>query len=697
MAVLAKIRQRSILLISIIAISLFAFIIQDFWRKGDFGSSKDVGSINGEDINFQSFNQKVNNLEKSGRGTTNIQAVNQVWEQEISLALLNAEFKKIGLRVGENQIVNALKQNQNIGQNKMFQNEAGVFDISKFKDYFKTNPDQAASLKGAEDDAALNAKYEIYGTLLKAGFHATKAEAKLKYEAETNKVTFDYVNVPYTAIKDSEVKISDAEITDYMKKNEKKYKTEEAREIQYVLIEDKPSAQDENDIKSSITSLLSKSVVYNATTKTNDTIAGFGAAKDVAEFVNANSDVPYDSTYIAKKDLPAMDADKLFNLPVGSVYGPYINGKYYCLSKSLGKKANVNAKASHILISYEGTPVPNKREKRTKEEAQAKAQALLAQALANPAGFMMMAFQYSDDSSAQQGGDLGYFSQGQMVKPFNDFVFNNGVGKIGLVETQFGFHIINVTDKQDAVRLATVARKIQASEKTTDNIYTQATKFEMDANAKAFEEVAKAMKLTVSPATKFKALDENAGGLGPQRQVIRWAFSKETNVGDIKRFEIANLGQVIAKYKKSYPAGLMAVEDARLSVEPVLKNKKKAEMIKAKLKGTSLEAMATANQVKVQNAADVTLENAVLQNIGQEAKVVGTAFGIGANKTSSPIDGNAGVYVVRTKAVTKALALKDYNPYLAKVKAANAGKINGVIPALKANAKIVDNRANFNY
>jgi len=137
-----------------------------------------------------------------------------------------------------------------------------------------------------------------------------------------------------------------------------------------------------------------------------------------------------------------------------------------------------------------------------------------------------------------------------MVKPFNDFVFNNPVGKVGLVETDFGYHIISITDKQDGVRLATIARKIEASEKTTDNIYTQATKFEMEANAKPFEDVAKSMKLTIAPPAKFKALEENVGNLGNQRVIVRWAFNSETKIGDIKRFEVANLGQVIAKVKK---------------------------------------------------------------------------------------------------------------------------------------------------
>ena len=145
---------------------------------------------------------------------------------------------------------------------------------------------------------------------------------------------------------------------------------------------------------------------------------------------SANSDVPYDSTYIAKNSLPVVDADKLFSLAPGQIYGPYVFGKYYAISKSLGFKAGVNAKASHILIGYEGSQTPNQKEKRTKEEAKAKAEQILAQVQANPDSFMMLAFTSSDDSSAQQGGDLGYFGPNQMVKPFNDFVFNNGIGTV---------------------------------------------------------------------------------------------------------------------------------------------------------------------------------------------------------------------------------------------------------------------------
>ncbi len=698
MAVLQKIRQRSLLLILVIGFSLLAFIVQDLYTKGGFGdTSKYIGSVNEKDISFEEFRLKVSNLEKSGQqGMTPIQAVNRVWDQEVSIALVTAEFEKLGIHTSEKHILEVFKNDPSIGQNQMFQTN-GTFDLAKFKEYFKSNPEQAQFVKDKEKDAELNSKYQIYNTLIKGGLFTTNSEGKLKYEMESNKVNMDFIAVLYTSIKDADVKVTDEEITDYMKKNEKKYKAEESREVEYVMIEDKASPEDESEVKNTVNALLDKRIVYNQTTGVNDTLPGFREAANPVDFVNENSDVPYDSTFVAKKDLPAQFADQLFALPAGEVFGPYMNGNMYCISKVIGRKAGANAKASHILISYEGTQVPNKKEKRTKEQAKAKAEDLLKQALANPGMFFILAMSNSDDSSAQQGGDLGYFGPGQMVKPFNDFVFNSPVGKIGLVETDFGFHVINVTDKQDAIRLATIAQKIEPSETTTDKLYTKAVKFEMDANEKDFEKVAKDAGLTVNPAIKVKEMDEQFGAAGSQRQIVRWAFDSKTKVGEVKRFEVVNVGNVIAKLKKVHEKGLMPIEDAKPMIEPILMNKKKAEKIMAKMKGSSMQAIATACGGTVQQAVDLTVENANIPNAGFERKVVGTAFAIGANKISKPIEGMAGVYVVKPTVITKAPALKDYKEFTAKVKAQVQGYTGRVIPALKEEAEIEDNRGKFNF
>ena len=595
--------------------------------------------------------------------------------------MLQEQFEKLGIRVGENQIMDIMKQSQDIGQNPQFQNAAGQFDAQKFKDFFQSNPELAASLVERESQAELSAKYMIYSTMIKAGFVTTEADGKFQYELEANKVTFDYVAFPFTNIKDSEVPVSDDEIVAYMRKDEKKYKADETRELEFIVIEDKPSQADEAEVQKNITVLVDSLKM----TSRNQ------------EFVDANSDIKYDSTYITKKNLPIQFADQLYNLPAGEVFGPYLLNGYYAISKSLGKRAGASAKASHILIGYQGGKIPNPAITRTKEEAQAKANDLLAQIQANPAVFESLVATNSDDSgSAQNRGEYDNIMPGQMVKPFDDFVFNRPIGSLGVVETEFGYHIIKVTDKQDAVRLATIAQIIEPSEQTSDEIFAKANKLEAEAAEKDLTTVAKTMGLTVQPTANVKALDENVGQYQNQRAVIRWAFDKKTDVGEVKRFNVPN-GNLIVKLKKVNEEGLMAVSDARPMIEPILKNKKKTEKIKAIMTGSTLEEAAKAAKVSVATATDLTLQSPNLAGFGSEPKVVGTAFATAPNKVSGIIEGKSAVYKVKTKTVVVAPKLANHTEYVAKLKAQSAAAAGQMIPALKENAKIEDNRLDFGY
>ncbi|SHI49300.1 peptidylprolyl isomerase [Flavobacterium terrae] len=697
MAVLSKIRQRSLLVIAIVGLSLFAFIIGALIENKGFGTgTRNAGTINGVDIPFEDFRIKVDNAQKSQQGVTMMQATNGVWEQEVRRVLLEGQYEKLGLRIGDDQLINLIKEDPQFAQNPQFLNAAGKFDKAKFNEFIgsikNSSPERWQQWLAYEKSLSQFAVEQMYNTMVKSGFYTTQSEGKFNYELENNKVTFDLVSVPYSTIDDKKVELTNEEVLAYMKKNEKKYKAEESREIEFVLIEDKPSAEDEKAIKDKVNALMNSSVVYNATTGKNDTVAGFRNTTNVIDFVNTNSDIKYDSTYIAKKDLPVEHAEAIFNTPQGGTYGPYMFGDYYCISKSLGKKSAINAKASHILLSYKGAA--RSQATRTKEEAKAKAEELLAQLQANPGSFAMLAFTNSDDSSKQQGGDLGYFSKGQMTKNFENFVFGNPVGKIGLVETEFGYHIINVTDKQDGIRLATIAQKIIPSEATSDAVFTKATKFEMAANEKDFETAAKDNKLTIAPLAKVLALDENIQGIGNQREIVRWAFSAKE--GEIKRFN-TQAGSVVARLKKINEEGLMPIEDAKNAFGMKLRNEKKAKLIEVKMTGTTLEAVSKATGSPVKEAKDVAASGSFIETIGPEPKVVGTAFSLKTGVVSQTIAGNSGVFKIKVKSTVKAPAVKDYNEVASRVNSQSKGSAAGrVYGALRKNADIQDNRAEFN-
>jgi len=409
---------------------------------------------------------------------------------------------------------------------------------------------------------------------------------------ENDNVNIKYVQLPFSSIQDAEVTITDAEIQSYIDAHASQYETEASRNIRYVLFKEEPSAEDQKEITEEVAALLNDKVQFIEATKTNDSIKGFINTDNVEDFVSQNSALPFDNGFKFKKDLPSTVADTLYNLPIGKVYGPYKDGEYIKLSKAVAQKQIPDSvKANHILVAWEGLRTAGDL-KRTKEEAKSLADSILGAVKGNKNTFAALATKFSaDTSNKDKGGDLGYFVPGTMVPAFNDYCFENNIGDLGVVETQFGYHIINIEDqknKQKAVQLATVAQKIEASEKTINTIFTETTKFQIEAKDKDFEEFSKEKELTVRPVNKIKELDENIPGIGSQRSIVQWAFNEETKIGEIKRFDIPE-GYAIAQLTAKAAKGTSKVADVSPTVKPILIKEKKAEMLKSKISGSSLE------------------------------------------------------------------------------------------------------------
>jgi peptidyl-prolyl cis-trans isomerase D len=286
-----------------------------------------------------------------------------------------------------------------------------------------------------------------------------------------------------------------------------------------------------------------------------------------------------------------------------------------------------------------------------------------------------------------------------MVKPFSDFEFQNQVGDVGVVQTVFGFHIIEILDQKNksrAIKVATIARKIEPSEKTIDATFADASKFELALQKEDYEAAAKERNLTVKPVNGIKVLDENIPGLGSQRTIVRWAFEDGTKVGDYKRFSIPSGGYAVVQVVKSSKKGLMDAESASASVLTEIRNEKKAKMIIEKITGTTVAEVAK-NQSKATNTASaVNMKNPTLSGAGAEPKVVGTAFGLDEGETSKPIVGVKGVYVVEVTKINEATPLDNYQAIANRLSTTRASAAQTkVYEALKETADIEDNRARF--
>jgi peptidylprolyl isomerase/peptidyl-prolyl cis-trans isomerase D len=284
-----------------------------------------------------------------------------------------------------------------------------------------------------------------------------------------------------------------------------------------------------------------------------------------------------------------------------------------------------------------------------------------------------------------------------MVPPFDNFIFNNPTGTIGLIETDFGFHIVEVgkqSGAKPAIKLATVVKNIEPSDKTTNQIFSDASKFEVAVKKGDFTDLAKAQNLELKPVNKLGNMDSNIPGIGENRTIVNWAFNEETNVGDTKRFSVPN-GYVIAQLTRKNPKGLMTAEDASATVTPILRNEKKAKKIQESIKGTTLEEVAASQNVVVQTATEVSMANPVVATTN-EPKVVGMAFGTKPGETTPLINGKNGVYKVKVTAFNPAPKMESYVNFANQMssKAAPTSQTQ-VYNALKKKAKIEDNRANF--
>ncbi|MGG5505383.1 MULTISPECIES: peptidylprolyl isomerase [unclassified Myroides] len=692
MAVLSKIRQKSALLIAVIGIALLAFVIGDVVRSGGAGASRNIGSVNGEDINTQIFQQKVSQAEQGNQMSRN-QAYQMVWNNEVNNILLKTEFEKLGLQIGKEQLINVVKTNPMFANSPEFQNQLGQFDVAKFNGWVmqmkQAGPEQWQAWLNYEVELEKFGLQQMYDALIKGGLYTTQTEAKYSYHGENSKVSFDYVTVPYSTVNDDEAKVSDTEITTYMKKHENRFKSEPTRELTYAYVESKPSDQDKEEVKETVQAFLLPTVQYNAETKKNDTIAGFKATRDLAAFVNANSDVKFDSVYYAKKDLPLEYQEQLYNLQPGEVFGPYLFNDHYCISRVVNKKAGAKANAAHILIGYAGAP--QSAATRTKEEAKAKAEEILKKATA--ANFAELAQAESEDpGSKANGGKYEDIAKGQMVKPFEDFIFNNPSGKIGVVETDYGFHVIQVLGKSEGVQIATLARKIEASEATADDTFSKATAIEAAASTGSFVAEAEKLNAIVQQDVTVRPFDEYLQAVGARSEIVSWAFNKDAKDGDVKRFDIPD-GYIIAKIASTNNTGLLPIEEARKIVEPILMNEKKAQIIRQKMTGSTVEEVSKQTNASVAVIMDVTRQNPLITNIGNEPLVVGTAFATNKNESSKLIDGVKGVYMVKTTLVTLAPNLDHYNSYKTKTEAVvRSSATSKVLQALKDQAKIKDNR-----
>jgi peptidyl-prolyl cis-trans isomerase D len=702
MAILSKIRERSMFLIIIIGLALFAFVLDPSTLGDFFNSSKvnEVGEVNGEAISTQEFAEALDQYKQQSRSkVSEMQAANAVWSNILRKKIYKNQLNEAGITIGEQDVWNEVINTSSVQNNPQFQNEAGLFDELKFKQFLADTKENNKQLWSAwsnyMNQIKDNAETNTYNKLVTAGLGASLKEGETEYLIENTKLSGQFVYVPYSSIADSLVRIKKSEVAAYIEDNENEFQVEATRDLSYVKFDITATLEDEDAIKQNIANLIENGVDRN-----NDATVGFRNTSNYKEFLAENSsDVNLDLGYKFNASVNQTVANEIFSGNKGDVFGPYKDQGFFKISKITEvAKMPDSVKASHILISFVGSQKAAQNVTRTKEQAEKLADSVFTVVKRSRSKFAALAKTLSSDiGSGAKGGDLDWFNYNAMTPAFRDYSFTNKKGSVGIVETPFGYHVIRVDatrNNQTVLKLATFGIKIVPSEATESDFFQKAEQFALAiSKTDDYSELAKENNYTLKSAVGLKVLDENVPGLGNERQIVSWAFKRDSDTGAFNRFDLEG-SYVVAVVTAKTEKGLMSVEKAISRVRPILLNEKKAVLIADKLKGSSLQEIAKANNTTVRSANNINLKNTSLSGVGAEPKVVGAMYSAELEKVYNSLVGNRGVFSFVLNKRELPTALPNYEVNRKRISSARKGMTSKIYEAIKKVSDVEDNRAN---
>jgi peptidyl-prolyl cis-trans isomerase D len=729
MALIGKIREKSWLLIAVIGIAMLAFILGDFdlFNKGPREDIYGIGTVNGEKVNEQEYQNVLNNVRNNLFQSKQQQnpgqrveftaqdeknALSQAWQAVVADKLVNEELEKIGLIVDDFELENVLYGengfNPSTFSTQFKDSVTGEFapdqlrqSLSRLEESNK--PDEIKQYQQIMDYVRQMRTTEKYTTLLSAGVHATTLEGKHEYNAKQTVKNVSYVYQNFTKVPEQEIgEVTDEEIKAYYAehKGEEKYKQRASRNMVYFAIPVAPSNADSSKAMDLLQRVKPK----------------FKEAENDSLFVLRFSDVKQfssDSTAIARPEgpgqqgmtYPASIAQDFENAEQGDVVGPYSSGRGVMISKILRFEEEPTATVRHILLSAN--------DEVAKKAANKQADSILA-VIRSKNNFESMVTEFSDDpGSVNNGGKYENFTEGKMVPPFNDFSFDKPIGTLGKVETSYGVHIIEVLGRESVKRpvIANIVKNIEPSKITVDDVKSQASEFiyELDdlMTDKSIEEKRTVFDTFVVEngynIRKLTMMDDEPQVTGfsdlAQGDIMRLGYGTEAKEGavssapirDNNRIVIAMLTEIIEEGEPSFEAvkGQMKGE--------VVKQKQAQYLVDQMVGRDDLQPLAT--ELNAQYQTEGLTFSASNVAVGKEPKIIGTAFsGLIDGQKSVPVIGNSGVFVLRVENTQAAEETTDFSTEISQINSQRKSQIGQRYrTALLTGAEVIDNRKLRNY
>ena len=663
MAIISTLRDRGgKFLVFVVGFSIAAFVLGDILGPNSsiIGQNRNiVGNINGEEIDLVRFNAVYEELTynfslRVGR-SPNQQEVSelrdQAWERLINDISYVEEFNKIGLTVTDKESVDMVQGN-NIHPmiiQAFSDPSTGSFNKDNVIGYLQNLSNQPANQQQAWFSFESNLKpmrlRTKYDNLIAQSTYYNSLDAEAEYFNTSSQIDLAYFYIPFFAVSDTLFDVSTNEMRSYLNKNKSDYNQDETRSIDYAFFSVQPSAEDstffENEINDIRSNLMSSNIIDDST----------------YAVINSDSFNPY-----IKYNPDELPTD-LVGKDVGFITEPtYENGSISIkkLSK-IDQDAQEKARAKHILLRFDDS---NKSTVRTEANR-------ILNLLRSGSDFEETARTYSQDGSASNGGDLGWFTDGMMVKPFQDAVFSRRRSGLipRIIETDFGFHIINVTypKTRTSYFVANISKDILPSDNTRNNIYRSAELFKLDIKSTedVFSDYLKENNIIGGNISDIDKNSTEVGTIPNARNVILWSYSDDRYVGEVSDVLETDEGYIVAQINEMKDEGTKKLDEVENSIKRRIIDEKKYEYLKEILVDySSLQDLKDNSGLgDIYRSSGISMTENSLSNVGFSPESIGTAFSMQEGELTRPFKIDGGVIVLGLESKVLADTLSNYDDY----------------------------------
>lgn len=703
MGIIGSIRKHSGWAVAIVGLAIVAFIIGDL-TKNQRGIPE-VGKIAGTTITRGNFDNTVAEMEANYKAQTGLSQIpaeteaqirEQAWQTLVQETLTGIEMNRLGISVSSEEL-----SDMYVGEfihpylRQMFTNpQTGVYDVQQIK-YLTDNFEQLDTLtksqwveleKNLKKDRAM----QKYTNLVTRCNYTPSAVAKMYAELSSTSSDVRVAQASFQSIPDEDVTLTDEDYKNYYNKHKADFRIrEEIRDIDFIAFPIAPTQEDMAKIATEVETL------WEEMQNTSDDELGF--------FVNAESDKGYDSTFMRANQFPAPFDSILASTSTGSLIAPRVVGT----SWMMGKVQKTDVRPDSIRASIIWVMNDKAGGNITRSDDQAKAIIDSAEAMIKAGMSFEEAVQkYSDNK--ENNGDQGWQLDG-FYGFLNEGIVSHAVGTTFTMERpdKLGYCLVKVTDKTPATkkyRVAIVTRDIVPSDATEKDIYNAANQFAgQNRSHAALISAAQEQNLMVR-SDRLTSMANTMGGLRNTREIVRWAFDKETKIGDVAG-QVYTLDDycVVVALKDVFKKGYVSLDQVKPMIESAVRLEKKGDLLMAKAqeaaqKSKDIDVLAATMGTVVDSVTEVTFDGYYFGKFGMEPKLQAAVAGAKGNQFLGPIKGAQGVYFVQidnqTQVVNGEEELKAKMASISAQRTQEAGqKANGIITMLMDKAKITDNRS----